>query len=268
MKGVSILFVSFLFSTIVSYLVSVEWWNLWMYHGFFSLPECFVLKGNTDGESAYDKMHDAMFVILLGISYGIVFCVFATRKLIMKKKQPYKYKVRTILRTTLKRVLFPHLQKMGFSFWYDSEPLDIHFHRPSKRYSGGFDVLTISFMRGQRAYFRVAINSIEGKICHTLLGDETPEMATAYSRAKQFFFVRPPHGFMSFLLFKIIPWLSRGFIVKKSRSIEKMISDSEKICDEVKTYLVQAEEFWATGKLGKNIEMIHPGYKYPPPDPL
>jgi hypothetical protein len=177
----------------------------------------------------------------------------------MKKKQPHKYKVRTILRTTLKRVLFPHLQKMGFSFWYDSAPLDINFHRPSKRYSGGFDVLTISFMRGQRAYFRVVINSIEGKIRHTLLGDETPEMATAYSRAKQFFFVRPPHGFMSFLLFKIIPWLPKGFIVKKSKNIEKMIADSEKICDEIKVYLVQAEEFWATGKVGKNIKMEYNG---------
>ena len=48
-----------------SWLLSVGWWNLWMYHGFLGSPGVIKRLMHADGEDSYDATQVEMFVIIV-----------------------------------------------------------------------------------------------------------------------------------------------------------------------------------------------------------
>ncbi len=53
--------------SLISFLLSVVWWRLWMYKGFFGPPAFLSAFLWTDGEASYDRVALEMFLVLFVI---------------------------------------------------------------------------------------------------------------------------------------------------------------------------------------------------------
>ena len=62
-----------------AFLMSVVWWNLWMYHGFTGCPGIIARLTHADGEGTYDAMQFEMFLACLTVLFAVV-SIFSNRK--------------------------------------------------------------------------------------------------------------------------------------------------------------------------------------------
>jgi len=62
-----------------SWLLSVGWWNLWMYHGFLGSPGVVKRLMHADGEDSYDATQFEMFVIII-LALALISKVWVIRR--------------------------------------------------------------------------------------------------------------------------------------------------------------------------------------------
>ena len=60
---------------VTSFFLSVIWYRLWFFHGWFGTPQVLHKIFDVDGERSYDFTALEMFIIVLVLLYAVLFVV-------------------------------------------------------------------------------------------------------------------------------------------------------------------------------------------------
>lgn len=163
-----------------------------------------------------------------------------------------KRSARRLLIETVETQVLPALEKRDFKkiiAFQESRP-NWSYHRSRK--SGGYDLLSISFDAKHRPEFYALINTVEPKGIHQPWGEYVrADEATAFHPLRRILLLKKNAGPLAFILpywFSHIWW---G--IKPKQSTESNSAAALHVCGEFLACLEQAEKWWTTGELGKNL---------------